>query len=104
MMQRILEYINDLETGSFEGWSEEEQRAYLTATQSITAKVKSLMTTGNESWQSKIEGKPDHAVIGKRRFHPEDLTRQPITSTSSKTEGFCTPLTDEKTKFLEKEM
>lgn len=38
-MKEILDYIKDLEEGSFEGWSEDEKNAYLTACTSIKKKI-----------------------------------------------------------------
>ena len=39
-MKRILDYITSLKSGSFEGWSEEAKKGYLTACISIEEKLK----------------------------------------------------------------
>jgi len=42
-MQELIEYMNKLESESFEGWSEEAKRGYLTAIISIREKAKTII-------------------------------------------------------------
>ena len=46
-MDKILEYIEKLENGSFECWSEDEKQAYLTGVYSIKKFVEDLDTKGD---------------------------------------------------------
>jgi len=64
MSKELLEYLALLELGSFEGWTEEAKKGYLTCLVSVREKIKELEVDSRE----KFEDCPDckkHTVKGK---------------------------------------